>query len=132
MAIGAGIARPNDPVLAMIGDGGLAVHLGELAVLASEAPHVVVVLFNDGGYGVLRNLQTARGAQRRGVDLLTPDVARLAEAFGLRHTRVDDPERFNKALKKALKREGPSIIEIDVPALRPQPEDLVPPTQVPG
>lgn len=131
MAIGAGIARPNDPVLAMIGDGGLAVHLGELAVLASEAPHVVVVLFNDGGYGVLRNLQTARGAQRRGVDLLTPDVARLAEAFGLRHTRVDDPERFNKALKKALKREGPSIIEIDVPALRPQPEDLVPPTQVP-
>lgn len=131
MAIGAGIARPRKPVLAMIGDGGLAVHLGELAVLAAEAPHVVVVLFNDGGYGVLRNMQTARNDQRRGVDLHTPDFALLARGFGLKHKKVDTPEAFDKALKKAIKRGGPSIIEVDVPALRPRPADMVPPTSVP-
>lgn len=131
MAIGAGIARADEPVLAMIGDGGLAVHLGELAVLAAEAPHVVVVLFNDAGYGVLRNMQTARDAEKRGVDLHTPDFALLAESFGLRHKRVGTPEAFDKALKKAVKRGGPSLIEIDVDSLRPRPADMVPPVSVP-
>lgn len=131
MAIGAGIARPRKPVLAMIGDGGLAVHLGEMAVLAAEAPHVVLVLFNDGGYGVLRNMQTAGRRHKRGVDLGTPDFALLAEGFGLKHKKVDTPDAFDKALKKAIKRGGPSIIEIDVPALRPRPADMVPPTNIP-
>lgn len=132
MAIGAGIARPDDTVLAMIGDGGLSVHLGELAVLAAEEPNVVVALFNDGGYGVLRNLQKASGAKKRAVDLLTPDFALLAESFGLRHTHVGSAEAFDKALKKAVKRGGPSIIEIDVKALRPKPKKLVPPTSAPS
>ncbi|WP_295015440.1 thiamine pyrophosphate-binding protein [uncultured Micrococcus sp.] len=132
MAIGAGVGRPGDPVLAIVGDGGLAVHQGELAVLTAEAPDVVLVVFNDGGYGVLRNIQRARGVQTRAVDLLTPDFSLLAESVGLRHTKVDGPTGFDKALKKALKRGGPSMIEVDVPALRPQPAPMVPPIQVPS
>lgn len=131
MAIGAAVARPDDPVLALIGDGGLAVHLGELAVLAAEQPHVIVALFNDGGYGVLRNMQQAADRPKRAVDLLTPDVAELMGSFGLRHRKVGSAEEFDKALKKALKKGGPTIIEIDVPALRPKPADLVPPASVP-
>ena len=131
-AIGAGVGRPKDPVLAMVGDGGLAVHQGELAVLVREAPHVVLVVFNDGGYGVLRNIQKARGAKKRGVDLLTPDFGLLAESVGLPHRRVDSAGAFDKALKKALKREGPSMIEIDVAALRPKPANMVPPIEVPS
>lgn len=131
-AVGAGVGRPGDPVLAIVGDGGLAVHQGELAVLAREAPDVVLVVFNDGGYGVLRNIQKARRAAKRGVDLLTPDFGLLAESVGLRHRRVDSAEGFDKALKKALKRGGPSMIEVDVPALRPKPAKMVPPIQVPS
>ncbi|WP_432557709.1 thiamine pyrophosphate-binding protein [Granulicoccus sp. GXG6511] len=131
MAIGAAVGRPDQPVLAMIGDGGLAVHLGELAVLAAERPDVVVVLFNDGGYGVLRNMQTAAHRPQRAVDLHTPDFERLAESFGLKHRHVASAEDFDKALKKALKKGGPSILEIDVTALRPRPADLVPPAEVP-
>lgn len=131
MAIGASIARPDVPVLAIIGDGGLAVHLGELAVAASERPNLVLTVFNDGGYGVLRNMQDAAGSARRGVDLTTPDIGKLAAAFGLKHRLVDSAEGFDKALKKALKRGGPTIIEIDVPALRPRPADMVPPATVP-
>ncbi len=131
MAIGAAIARPDDPVLAMIGDGGLAVHVGELSVLSAESPDVVVVLFNDAGYGVLRNMQTAAGRTRRGVDLHTPDFEQLAGAFGIKHRTAASADEFDKALKKALKKGGPCIIEVDVNALRPRPEDLVPPATVP-
>ncbi|NLE98596.1 MAG: thiamine pyrophosphate-binding protein [Propionibacterium sp.] len=131
MAIGAATGRRKKPVLAMIGDGGLMVHLGELAVLAAESPRVIVVLFNDGGYGVLRNMQTARDATPRAVDLPTPDFGMLAESFGIRHKRVGSAEKFDKALKKAVGRSGPTIIEVDVPALRPRPANLVPPATVP-
>lgn len=131
MAIGAGVARPETPVLALVGDGGLAVHLGELAVLSREQPHVILVVFNDGGYGVLRNLQKAKGAKKRGVDLMTPDLGQLAQSFGLRHRRVDSSESFDKVLKKAVKRGGPTMIEIDVPRLRPKPQPMIPAITVP-
>lgn len=131
-AIGAGVARPDDPVLAIVGDGGLQVYLGELAVLAEQSPHVVLVVFNDGGYGVLRNLQKARSAPQRAVDLLTPDLKLVCNGMGLKHKRVEDPEGFDKALKKALKRSGPTVIEVMVDELSPRPKDLVPPTEAPS
>lgn len=114
-----------------IGDGGLAVHLGELAVLAAERPNVTVVLVNDGGHGVLRNLQRAAGRNPRGVDLHTPDFALLAGSFGLRHKQIGSVDEFDRALTKAVRRGGPAIVEIDVGALRPRPADLVPPVSVP-
>lgn len=129
MAIGAGVGRPNDHVLAIIGDGGLQVHLGELATLVAEHPNVVIALFNDGGYGVLRNLQDASGQPRRAVDLHTPDFGRLARAVGLRHAYVATADAFDKALKKALKRTGPTLIELDVTQLGQTP--MVPPVDVP-
>ncbi|WP_082031219.1 thiamine pyrophosphate-binding protein [Tessaracoccus massiliensis] len=132
MAVGAGVARPEVPTLAIVGDGGLAVHLGELAVLANEQPHVVLVIFNDGGYGVLRNLQKARGEKKRGVDLLTPDFGLLAESFGLKHKRVESADDFDQALKKAVKRGGPTVIEVAVKKLRPKPQAMIPAISVPN
>ena len=131
-AIGAGVGRPGEPVLAMVGDGGVTMYIGELPVLAEEAPHVVLVVFNDGGYGVLRNIQVARQAPRRGVDLRTPDFGLLAASVGLPHDRVDSAAAFDTALASALERGGPSIIEIDVTALTPQPAPMVPPIEVPS
>ncbi len=103
----------------------------ELGVLAAERPHVVLVVFNDGGYGVLRNMQAAAGDPTHAVDLATPDLKRLAGAYGLKHTRVGDPEGFDLALKKAVKKARPMLIEVDVNALEPAPADLVPPAEVP-
>lgn len=131
MAIGAGVGRPGTPVLAMVGDGGLAVHLGELATLAEAAAQVILVLFNDGGYGVLRNMQEAKDSPRRGVDLRTPDFALLAASLGLPHVLVRDPASFDDALVGALARPGPGVIEVDVPALDPAPVPFVPPVDVP-
>lgn len=132
MAVGAGVARPDDTVLAIVGDGGLQVYLGELAVMAEQSPNVVVVLFNDAGYGVLRNIQTARKATKRAVDLLTPDFAAVCAAVGIKHRPVASAAEFDAALKKAVKKGGPQVIEVDVAALRPRPADMVPPIEVPS
>ena len=115
----------------MVGDGGLVVHLGELASLAAEQARVVLVIFNDGGYGVLRNMQEAKQSPRRAVDLLTPDFGLLARSVHLPHQKVSDATAFEQALADAVGRDGPSVIEIDVPALTPAPADFVPPTNVP-
>lgn len=130
-AIGAAVSRPGTPVLAMVGDGGLAVHLGELCSLADERPHVILALFNDLGYGVLRNMQDAKDSTRRAVDLSTPDFSLLCRSLKLPHVRVGDPQAFDAALAQAIDRDGPSVIEINVAALRPQPAPFVPPVTVP-
>lgn len=131
MGIGAAIGRPNVPTLVITGDGGLAVHLGEIATLAGEAPWCTLVIFNDGGYGVLRNLQEAHGGNRHGVDLFTPDFGLLAAALALPFALARDPAEFRSALRKAMDLRGPMVIEVDVTALDPAPKPFTPPVHVP-
>ncbi|MBA0126395.1 thiamine pyrophosphate-binding protein [Haloechinothrix sp. YIM 98757] len=129
--IGAAIQRPGTPTAVIAGDGGLAVHLGELATLAQERPWLVLLVFNDGGYGVLRNMQQAHSGRSSGVDLFTPDFGRLCRSLDLPHALVNRVEKFPDALADALDRRGPSVIEVDVTALGPTPVPFVPPVHVP-
>lgn len=131
MGLGAASGRPNDPVVVMVGDGGLAVHLGELLTIVQEQPWVVIVLFNDRGYGVLRNMQDEYVGRRSGVDLHTPDFAALCSAVGLAHRAATTVPGFEAALRQALDRRGPSLIEVDVDALGPMPRPFIPPVPIP-
>lgn len=131
MGIGAAVGRPDVPTLVIAGDGGLVVHLGELATLAGEAPWCTLVIFNDGGYGVLRNLQEAHSGERHGVDLYTPDFGGLASALALPYALARDGAEFRSALHKAVDQRGPMVIEVDVTALEPAPKPFVPPVHVP-
>jgi acetolactate synthase-1/2/3 large subunit len=131
MGIGAAVGRPDVPTLVIAGDGGLAVHLGEMATLAGEAPWCTLVIFNDGGYGVLRNLQEAHSGERHGVDLFTPDFGGLASSLALPYALARDTAEFRSALQKAVDLRGPMVIEVDVTALSPAPKPFVPPVHVP-
>ncbi len=131
MAIGAAAARPDVPTALMVGDGGLAVHLGEFATLAQEQSPVIVLVFNDGGYGVLRNLQDAHVGRRSGVDLFTPDFAALASAFSMPHRRLDSPDNARAILEHAIADGGPTVVEVDCNAFGPMPVPFVPPVPVP-
>ncbi|MGI5231407.1 thiamine pyrophosphate-binding protein [Actinoallomurus sp. CA-142502] len=131
MGIGAALARPDVPTLVIAGDGGLAVHLGELATLAQEAPWLVLVVFNDGGYGVLRNMQEAGSGRRSGVDLYTPDFRALAASLALRHSLVTDADDFDEVFAKAVETQEPYLVEVDVTAVTPTPVPFVPPVEVP-
>ena len=130
--IGAAIATPHVPAVVLAGDGGLAVHLGELATLAQEQPWLVLVVFNDGGYGVLRNMQDHHTGHRSGVDLSTPDFEKLASSLGLPYALVNKADRFPRVFADALQHRGPFVLEVDVTALEPAPAPFVPPVHVPG
>lgn len=132
MGIGGALARPDTPTLVIAGDGGLAVHLGELGTLAQEHPWLVLCVFNDRGYGVLRNMQDAHRDRRSGVDLATPDFAGLAAAYRLPFQRVTAAEDFPEALDRSLATRGPCVIEIDVTAVGPTPIPFTPPVTIPG
>ncbi|TAM84948.1 MAG: thiamine pyrophosphate-binding protein [Jatrophihabitans sp.] len=130
MGIGAALGRPDTPVVVMAGDGGLAVHLGELLTLCQERPNLTLLVFNDRGYGVLRNLQDAQHAPRAGVDLHTPDFAGLARAIGLRYAAIVDPDDAGAVLADAVAAAGPTLVEIDLLAVEPMPHAFVPPVEV--
>ncbi|MFW0787393.1 thiamine pyrophosphate-binding protein [Gordonia sp. CPCC 206044] len=131
MGIGAAQARPDTPTVVIAGDGGLAVHLGELSSLAGTGAPVVVLVFNDGGYGVLRNMQEANGFDRAGVDLHTPRFDLLATSMGMPYALIRDASTFEKELAEAVALRGPALIEIDVTSLEPAPGPFTPPVHVP-
>lgn len=130
MGIGAAVGRPGTPAVVVAGDGGIAVHLGELYTLAELGLPVTVVVFNDGGYGVLRNLQLAQGAVPAGVDLLAPGFAELAASAGIAYYALTDPSRSDEVLAAAAAVGAPALVEIDVEALGPMAAPFVPPVEV--
>jgi acetolactate synthase-1/2/3 large subunit len=106
--------------VALCGDGGFLVNCGEMATAAQEKIPVVALLFNDGGYGVIRNIENRHyGGRVFAVDLQAPDFQKLAEAFGLNGYRVQSLDEFRPALEKALASGRPGLIEIDMAAIGP-------------
>lgn len=131
MGIGATVARPEAPTVVLAGDGGLSVHLGELASLRGTGGRCVVIVFNDSGYGVLRNMQRANDRRPAAVDLWTPDFAALAASMDMPFWHVGPPGSFGASLREALAVDGPTMIEVDVAAVEPEPGDFTPPVHVP-
>lgn len=132
MALGAALGAPDRPTLCMAGDGGLAVHLGELLTLAQEQPWLVLMVFNDQGYGVLRNMQDGSGSQRYGVDLLTPDFATLAAAIDVPYLKISGAEDAHPVLEQAVALRAPVIVEVDLAAYGAMPAPFTPPVTVPN
>ena len=122
-AIGAAAASvttgDGEPVLLMVGDGGIMLSVGELATLAEEQLPVVVVCFCDGGYGILRNIQSKQYGRTLGVDLGRPGFVALAQALGVTAELVSSPSEYEASLERALERRAPSFLEVDLDALGP-------------
>lgn len=118
-ALGAAVGSGGTPVICMAGDGGFMLTASELATIAEEHLPVVVALFNDGGYGILRNIQDRQFERRIGVDLGRPDFAALARSLGVDSERVETPAAFGKAMKHALGSRKPYLVEVDLDAIGP-------------
>ena len=122
-AVGAAIACPERPVVALIGDGTAMYTIQALWSMAREGLHVVSIIFNNACYSVL-NVELERvGASRGGekahaqLDLNGPrlNFAQLAQSMGVHGVRTDSAEDFCKALEYALATPGPHLIEALVP-----------------
>jgi acetolactate synthase-1/2/3 large subunit len=120
MAIGAALAEGKTKTIALSGDGGLMLCLGELSTLVDEKAPVVLILMNDKAYGVIQNIQDAQYQGRRHYSApLAPDFATLARSIGLAHERVTDVEEFAATLDRAIAATGPVLLEIDMRAIGP-------------
>ncbi len=120
MAIGAALAHSGAKTVALVGDGGFMLAAGELATAVQERAPLVLILMNDLGYGVIRNIQDAQyGGRRAYADLHTPDFAGLAKSLGADHRRVGSVAEFGPAFDAGLEIAGPAIVEIDMTALGP-------------
>jgi acetolactate synthase-1/2/3 large subunit len=125
-AIGAAIGSGRKTVV-LQGDGGFMLHIGELATAAQYEVPVIVCLFNDRGYGVLRRIQQARFEGRTtGVDLATPDFTAVARGMGVRAETVKGVGAFRDAFARAMQEPGPVLLDIDLESLAPMPGFEVP------
>jgi acetolactate synthase-1/2/3 large subunit len=119
-AIGAKLARPERPVVALAGDGGCLFTCQELATAAQYGVQVVLVVFNDAGYGALRADQARHyGGRVISADLSRVDFVELARAFGVRGVGLSSLDQLGPALADALQRPGPTVIEAPSPAPPP-------------
>jgi acetolactate synthase-1/2/3 large subunit len=121
-ALGAAVGSPEAPVVLLAGDGGFLLAATELATVAQEQLPIVVLVFVDGGYGILRNIQDRQyGPEdgRIGVDLGRPDFCALARAFGIRAERVDSIGAYAAAVRRALAEPTPCLVEVDLDAIGP-------------
>ncbi len=115
-ALGAKVAHPGRPVVAICGDGGFMFAVQELATAVQYGIGVVALVFNNEGFGnVRRDQQQAFGGRLLGAELVNPDFVKLAEAFGVASERVAAPPALRAALERALADGRPWLIEIKVP-----------------
>ena len=115
-ALGAKVANPNRPVVAITGDGGFMFGVQELSTAVQFNIGVVTLVFNNNSYGNVRRDQRTRFDGRVvAADLVNPDFVKLAESFGVAASRVSSPDHFRPALEKALVHDGPYLIAIEIP-----------------
>ena len=118
-AIGAALARPDDRIVACIGDGGLALSAGELLTAVREKLDLAVVVFNDQAFGLIRRQQLADYGHASGVELHNPDFAALAGAVGCPYFLMEGD--LGTAMRAVARQSGVRLVEVrlgDTPSLR--------------
>jgi len=111
-AIGAQATYPGRQVIALAGDGGLAMLLGELLTLHQQQLPVKIVVFNNGALSFVELEMKAAGIPSFGTDLLDPDFAGIARAAGLFGARVEKASELDDALRAAFAHDGPALVDI--------------------
>jgi len=111
-AIGAKVALPRASVLALVGDGALLFSVAELVTAVEQRLPLPVVVVDNGGYAEIREGMDARGIERVGVDLLTPDFAALGRAVGAHGVQADGVREVVDAVLAALAADRPTVIAV--------------------
>jgi pyruvate dehydrogenase (quinone) len=111
-AIGAQATYPGRQVMALSGDGGLAMLLGELLTLRQQQLPVKIVVFNNGALSFVELEMKAGGIPTYGTDLVDPDFTGIARAAGLFGARVEKASELDDALRAAFAHDGPALVDV--------------------
>jgi thiamine pyrophosphate-dependent acetolactate synthase large subunit-like protein len=118
-AIGAKIARPDRPVIAIAGDGGFLYSVNELATAVKYGLPIVFLVLNDARFGAIKWLQERFYGRWGETELANPDFPALARAFGMPGERLSDASALPAALARALAADGPTLIELPIAVVPP-------------
>jgi len=111
-AIGAKLAKPEERVLALLGDGGIMFTLPELASAAALGIALPVVVVDNAGYGEIRDEMQARGDDPLAVDIAPPDFVAVARGLGCHAVHVEDATAFADALETAFTADRPTLVHV--------------------
>jgi acetolactate synthase-1/2/3 large subunit len=118
-AIGAKLACPRQPVVALVGDGGLMSACGALATAVELGTPVVWVLFNNYCFSTIRTMGEAYFKSTYGTEFTrpdgtpyNPDFQLLARAHGMEARLVEDPEELPHVLRECLDLNAPCVLEV--------------------
>jgi pyruvate dehydrogenase (quinone) len=111
-AIGAALACPGRQVIALCGDGGLSMLLGDLATITQYKLPIKIVVFNNRSLGMVKLEMEVAGLPDWQTDMVNPDFAMVAQAMGMKGITVKEPDEVKQALKEAFMFKGPALINI--------------------
>ncbi|GAB2560282.1 thiamine pyrophosphate-binding protein [Leucobacter ruminantium] len=112
-ALGSRIASPERPSFVVIGDGALMFSMNEFITVVEQREDVTVIVVDNGGYAEIKQNEADAGIAPIAVDLVQPDWAAVADAFGGTGRRVGDPDELRRAVDAAVRDGGLQLIHID-------------------
>jgi len=127
-ALGAKKAQPDRQVIALCGDGGLTMLMGDLITAIQEKIPIKIAVFNNGSLGFVELEQKVEGLLDAYTNLENPDFARVAQAIGFQASRVERAEDLEAAVRAWLAEPGPALLDV----LTDRMELVIPPKIEPG
>lgn len=112
MAIGAALSHPERQVIALCGDGGLSMLLGDLATINQYQLPVKIIVFNNRALGMVKLEMEVAGLPDNETNMINPDFAAIAEAMGFKGMNVHKPEEVRNAVEFALSHPGPILLNV--------------------
>ncbi len=109
-ALAAAMAQPEAPSIAVVGDGGMAMMVGELAMVVKADQCVIIVVMVDSALDLIRSAQRKSEFAVNGTEFVTPDFVKIAEAYGLAARDVQDYEECAAAVSEAVASGKPMLI----------------------
>ena len=111
-AIGAALAYPDRQVVALCGDGGLSMTLGDLETVVQYKLPIKIIVFNNRSLGMVKLEMEVDGLPDWQTNMLNPDFAQVAEAMGMTGFNVSNPEEVLTTLLNAFELDGPVLVNI--------------------
>ena len=112
--------NPSHKVVAITGDGGLMMNLGDLETAVRMKVDLVILVLNNNAYGMIKVKQAQAGFSEYSLDLENPDFIKMAESFGATGIQINHPDEFKPSLEKALATKG--VVVVDTKFTYPGPE----------
>ena len=111
-AMGAALAGAGRQSIALCGDGGLSMLMGDLATIGQYQLPVKMVVYNNSSLGMVEIEMQLAGLPNYQTEMVNPDFARVAEACNIRAITVEDPGKVEDAIRMAMAHDGPVLLDV--------------------